>query len=39
LLGRMQIAPYQSHLGLLHPERCEVDTAQFTQAVARPTSL
>ena len=23
LLGRMQIAPYNLHLGLLRPERCE----------------
>src|SRR5437899_360309 len=26
-----------SHLGLLRPERCEVDTTQSTRAVVRPT--
>src|SRR3954467_6797527 len=39
LLRRVQITTYNPHLGLLRPERCEVDTAQSTRAVARPTSL
>src|SRR5262245_50185726 len=40
LLGGVQVAAYNSHLGLLRPECCEVwTTAQSTRAVARPTSL
>src|SRR5579864_2803899 len=35
----MQIATYNSHLGLLRSERCLLDTTQLTRHVVRPTSL
>src|SRR6202008_3943133 len=35
----MQIASYNSHLGLLRSERCLLDTTQLTRHVVRPTSL
>src|ERR1700681_4075706 len=39
LLATMQIASYNSHLGLLRSELCRVNTEQSTRAVARPASL
>ena len=38
LLRRVQIAPDNTHLGLLRPERWEVDAAQSSRAVPRPSS-
>jgi hypothetical protein len=35
----VQIDAYNSHLGLLRPERCTLDTAQFTRTAVRPTPL
>src|SRR5580700_9381887 len=39
LLATVQIASYNSHLGLLRSELCRVNTEQSTRAVARPASL
>src|ERR1700752_2777235 len=39
LLSSVQIATYNSHLGLLRSELCTLDTAQFTRLVVRPISL